>query len=297
MPDDFVERQGSSRIAAGKSLRFAIVCACVLRVDALIDKGVRWLRLLASLRTVLLAAIATHFAATPAHAIDEIQVYNADIAPVGTFTLQQHLNYVWRGSTTPDFPGGIAPDRTLNGTPELAYGITDWYEIGLYAPFTVDSDGTFLPGGVKLRQLFVSPHAAERKVFYGLNIELSYQTPRFSQSPFALELRPILGVRDLGWEFIINPIVDASFGPSGSVTFAPAARLARNVGGDIMLGVEYYTDLGPLGNIPPSNNQQHTLFGVIDFSAFGFDVNFGVGFGLTDSSSAVVTKLIIGRAF
>src|SRR5216683_650202 len=82
----------------------------------LVNNGVRWLRLLASLRPVLLAAIATHFAATPAHAIDEIQVYNADIAPVGTFTLQQHLNYVWRGSTTPDFPGGIAPDRTLNGT-------------------------------------------------------------------------------------------------------------------------------------------------------------------------------------
>jgi hypothetical protein len=263
----------------------------------LVNNGVRWLRLLASLRPVLLAAIATHFAATPAHAIDEIQVYNADIAPVGTFTLQQHLNYVWRGSTTPDFPGGIAPDRTLNGTPELAYGVTDWYEIGLYAPFTVDSDGTFLPGGVKFRQLFVSPHAAERKVFYGLNIELSYQTPRFSESAFALELRPILGVRDLGWEFIINPIVDAGFGPSGSVTFAPALRLARNVGGDVMLGLEYYTDFGPLGTFAPANSQQHTLFGVIDFNAFGFDVNFGVGFGLTDASSAVGSKLIIGRAF
>jgi hypothetical protein len=238
-----------------------------------------------------------HCAATPAEATDEIQVYNADIAPVGTFTLQQHLNYVWQGSTTPDFPGGIAPNRTLNGTPELAYGVTDWYEIGFYAPFTVDSDGTFLPGGVKLRHLFVSPHAEQRKLFYGLNIELSYQAPRFSESAFALELRPILGVRDLGWEFIVNPIVDASFGPNGSVNFAPAARLARNVGGDVMLGVEYYTDLGPLGNIPPSNDQQHTLFGVIDFSALGFDVNFGVGFGLTDASSAIVTKLIIGRAF
>jgi hypothetical protein len=181
----------------------------------------------------MVVAIALHFI-KPAHAVDEIQVYNADIAPVGTFTLEQHLNYVWRGSTSPDFPGGIAPDRTLNGTPELANGVTDWYEIGLYAPFTVDSEGTFLLGGVKFRQLFVSPDAEQRKFFYGLNIELSYQTLRFSESAFAMEFRPILGVRDLGWEFIVNPIIDVSFGASGSVDFAPALRLARDVGNNVI---------------------------------------------------------------
>jgi len=33
-------------------------------------------------------------------------------------------------------------------------------------------------------------------------------------------------VRDLGWEFIANPIVDLSFAPDGASAFAPAARLA-----------------------------------------------------------------------
>lgn len=244
----------------------------------------------------LLAATASHFAVPAAHAVDEIQVYNAEIAPLHTFTLQQHLNYVWSGSQTPDFDGGFAPYHSLNGTPELAYGVTDWYEIGFYAPFAVDSSGAFLPGGAKLRHLFVSPHAERRKVFYGLNIELSYQAPRFSPSPFAIEFRPILGVRDLGWEFIVNPIVDVSFGSGGSVDFAPALRLARDVGGGVMLGAEYYTDFGPIGAIPPSDAQKHTLFGVVDFTMFGLDVNFGLGCGLTDASDKVVTKLIIGRA-
>jgi hypothetical protein len=31
---------------------------------------------------------------------NEIQVYNAEIAPVGTFTLQQDLNYMQNGSRT-----------------------------------------------------------------------------------------------------------------------------------------------------------------------------------------------------
>lgn len=242
-------------------------------------------------------AIAIHCATNPAQAVDEIQVYNAEIAAPGTFTLQQHLNYVWRGSTTADFPGGFASNRTLNGTPELAYGVTDWYELGLYVPFAVDGSGTFLPGGFKVRQLFVSPHAEDRKVFYGINFELSYQAPAFSQSAVGLEIRPIFGVRDLGWEFIVNPIVDFGFAPTGAVTFAPAARLARQVSGDTWFGVEYYSNYSPIGAIPSADQQQHVLFGVVDFKLLGLDVNLGMGFGLTNASDSLVTKMIIGRAF
>ncbi|CAN5879521.1 hypothetical protein BH11PSE3_BH11PSE3_16450 [soil metagenome] len=242
-------------------------------------------------------AIAFHYASDPAYAVDEIQVYNAEIAEPGQFTLQQHLNYVWSGSRVADFPGGFSSNRTLNGTPELAYGVTDWYELGLYVPFAVDSNGTLLPGGVKVRQLFVSPHAEDRKFFYGINFELSYQSPRFSQSAIGLEIRPILGVRDFGWEFIVNPIVDLAFAPSGDAAFAPAVRLARNLAGNTWLGVEYYANYSPIGAIPPAKQQQHTLFGVVDFKVGAFDVNLGMGFGLSGASDAVVTKMIIGRAF
>jgi hypothetical protein len=245
----------------------------------------------------LLLAISVQFLAPSTHAADEIQVYNAAITPLATFSLQQHLNYVWSGSQTPDFPGGIASNRTLNGTPELAYGVTDWFELGFYAPFSVDSYGWYLPAGAKIRTLFVSPHVEERKLFYGLNIELSYQAPRFSQSAVGLELRPILGVRDLGWEFIVNPIVDASFGPYGEVDFAPAVRLARALGKEIWIGAEYYGDFGPLGNFSQGGQQKHTIFGVIDFTLFTLDINIGVGWGLTPSSDAFITKLIVGRTF
>lgn len=248
-------------------------------------------------KSICLAAIAIHFGMSSAYATDEIQVYNGEIAPKGVFTIQQHLNYVWSGSTTPDFPGGFASNRTLNGTPEFAYGVTDWYEAGFYVPFAFTADGTFLPGGFKVRQLFASPHAEDRRLFYGVNFELSYQAPQFSQSAIGLEIRPILGVRDLGWEFIVNPIVDLSFAPTGASAFAPAVRLAHNVSGDTWLGAEYYSSYSPIGAIPPSNQQQHTVFGVVDFKAFGLDIDFGLGFGLTDASDHIVSKIIVGRAF
>jgi hypothetical protein len=36
---------------------------------------------------------------------NEIQVYNAEIADVGQWTLEQHLNYAAVGQTQPEFPG------------------------------------------------------------------------------------------------------------------------------------------------------------------------------------------------
>jgi hypothetical protein len=119
----------------------------------------------------------------PAFAVDEvhdeIQVYNADIAEVGQWTYEQHLNYAWRGQTQPEFPGGFTSNHSLQGTPEFAYGITDWWEGGFYLPFAVNSAGQFLSDGAKIRSLFVVPNAAKRDFFYGVNFELGYEMPQF----------------------------------------------------------------------------------------------------------------------
>jgi hypothetical protein len=234
--------------------------------------------------------------AQPARATDEIQVYNAGIAAVGQFTIQQHLNYIPLGLKDPPFPGGLVSNHSLNGTPEFAYGVTDWWEVGLYLPFAIQ-DQRFYSDAFKLRTLFVSPNADKRDFFYGINLEFSNTTPKFSQTRFALEVRPIIGVRNADWEFIVNPIVDAGFGKLGELDFAPAARLARKIGPDTFLGLEYYADFGEIGNFAKLADQQHTLFVVTDFKLGVLDVDFGVGYGLTQSSDRWVIKTILGYAF
>jgi hypothetical protein len=111
---------------------------------------------------------------------DEIQVYNAEIAAVGQWTYEQHLNYAVAGQTQPEFPGGFTSNRSLQGTPEFAYGITEWWEGGFYLPFAVNSAGEALSDGAKIRSLFVIPDAAKRSFFYGVNFELGYELPQFS---------------------------------------------------------------------------------------------------------------------
>jgi len=231
-----------------------------------------------------------------AKATDEIQVYNAGIAQAGQFTIQQHLNYIPLGIKDPPFPGGLASHHSLNGTPEFAYGVTDWWEVGLYLPFSVQ-DQKFYSDSFKLRSLFVTPHADQRGFFYGVNFEISNETPPFAQTRFALEIRPIIGIRNAEYEFIVNPIVDIGFGKYGEADFAPAARLAKKLAPDLYAGFEYYSDFGKIGDFKTVSEQQHTLFAVTDFKAGIFDVNFGVGYGLRSASDRWVVKSIIGYAF
>ncbi|MGY3585158.1 hypothetical protein ACVIGB_005787 [Bradyrhizobium sp. USDA 4341] len=243
-----------------------------------------------------LIALAAVGCSSRAQATDEIQVYNAGIAAVGQFTIQQHLNYVGIGQKDPPFPGGFPSNGSLNGTPEFAYGMTDWWELGLYLPFAVQ-DRQFLSDAFKLRTLFVSPNADKRNLFYGINFELSYQMPKFAQTRWGLEIRPIIGMRNADYEFIVNPIVDVGFGKYGEADFAPAARVARKLKDDVYVGLEYYADFGKIGDFSPLAEQQHTLFAVTDFKVGDVDIDFGVGYGLTRASDRLVVKTIIGYAF
>src|ERR1700682_402289 len=175
--------------------------------------------------------------AQPAKATNKIKVYTAGIAAVGQCQIQQHLNYLGLGVKDPPFPGGLVSNHSINGTPEFAYGVTDWWEVGLYLPFAIQ-DRQFLSDSFKLRTLFVSPNAGQRDFFYGVNFEFSNTTPKFSQTRFTMEIRPIIGVRNADFEFIVNPIVDIGFGNNGEADFTPAARVARRLGPDLFVGVE-----------------------------------------------------------
>ena len=245
-------------------------------------------------RCLLFAVVLLAASTVSARAVDEIQVYNAEIAKVGQWTFQLHSNYAFIGRKEPDFPGGLIPNHALQGTGEWAWGITDWWEMGFYTPYAVDQELTPYSNAAKIRQLFVIPNAAEREFFYGVNFEFSYAMPQFSETRWNMEIRPIVGWRKGDYEFIINPIVDLGFGQNGGAEFVPAARFARKLGENLAVGVEYYTDLGPLQSWLPFNEQQHNVYAVVDFKIGRFDVNAGVGYGLTPGTDRLMYKMIIG---
>jgi hypothetical protein len=124
----------------------------------------------------------------PANAVDaqtdEIQVYDAEINNPGVFSLQLHNNYTPVGREQPDFNGGIAPNHTLNGVPEWALGITDWLELGAYAPvYSWTGDGRFLIDGAKLRAEFVVPQRRGTKLLLWGQLRAELQRPVLGADP------------------------------------------------------------------------------------------------------------------
>src|SRR6266700_5737236 len=95
----------------------------------------RAMRLILNMRMRTLALMALALVALPVVAsaqTDEIQVYDGSLAAPGKWNLTLHSNFTPEGMKTPAFPGGLISDKSWNGVPEWAYGVTNWFEAGLY---------------------------------------------------------------------------------------------------------------------------------------------------------------------
>ena len=229
---------------------------------------------------------------------DEIQVYTGGLETPGKANLTIHTNYTPDGRTVAGFPGGIVPQSSVNGTLEWAYGVTDWFEAGTYLPvYTFTRDRKLELDGAKLRALFAVPHADTRRFFYGVNFELSFNAKRWDQSRQSGEIRPIVGARSGPWDFILNPILDTSFDGFSRLDFAPSLRIAYNRSPTFALAAEHYADFGQLHQFESGARQEHNLFGVADFSRPLFDLEAGIGFGLTNASDKLVLKTIVSHTF
>jgi hypothetical protein len=225
---------------------------------------------------------------------DEIQVYDAEIAAPGVFNLTWHNNYISSGSSTPGFAGAIVPDKSLNGVSEWAYGVAPWFEAGLYFPlYSITRDNSVLYNGFKLRTLFVSPDAANRDVFYGVNFEFSFNTAHWNERRYTSEIRPIIGTHVGRFDFIFNPILDNSYNGFSNLEFVPATRVAMRLSDTFKVALEEYDDFGRVSHFFTASRQSHQLFSVIDIHTHGLGIQAGLGAGLTSASDHRVFKLIL----
>lgn len=228
---------------------------------------------------------------------DEIQVYDGSIAARGKFNLTVHNNFTPDGLKTPAFPGGLIPDKSLNGVTEWAYGVTEWFEAGLYLPlYSISKDRGATINGGKIRLLFTAPNADNRTFFYAMNFEFSYNSKHWDPRHFTSEIRPIIGLHLHPVDLIVNPILDNSYlGGFQNLDFAPAIRVAYNFLPKWTMAVEEYADIGPLRDFYPTSEQSHQIYGVFDYRGKRVDIEAGVGFGLTAASDRVTLKLSLSR--
>jgi len=228
---------------------------------------------------------------------DEIQVYDANIAEKGKFNLMIHNNFTPIGLKEPAFPGAVESNHALVGVAEWAYGVTDWFEQGLYLPlysFSPNDGATY--NGFKLRWLFVKPHADEHKFFYGVNFEFSVNQKQWDERHYTSEVRPIIGWHLRPVDIIVNPIMDTAYtGGFKSLDFAPSVRVAYNFAPKWAGAIEEYADYGPFRQIYSAHDQSHQVWGVVNHESKFVSIEAGIGFGLTASSDRVTLKLMVSR--
>jgi hypothetical protein len=203
---------------------------------------------------------------------------------------------VAKGLTTPAFPGAVVADQSFNGVLEWALGVTHWFEAGLYLPlYSRDKNSGWGLDGVKLRALFAVPNGDDRTFIYGANFEFSYNAARWDTTRFTSEIRPIVGWRLKPVDIIINPIIDTSYDGFDNLEFVPAARVAYNFRSGWAVAVEEYADFGTFHDFASPSEQTHQLYGVVDRSWKGWDIEAGIGFGVTEASDRLTFKLILAH--
>ena len=248
------------------------------------------------LRLLLAIPVLAGSLASPVRAQDpfEIQVYEYETVPKGKWSLETHVNYVSKGTTT--WNGPMAPtEGQFHTTFELTRGITDDFELAGYLLLGSYTGGSFQYAGARIRPRVSVPKEWDWPIGVSFSVEFGFPVKVFEENGVTLELRPILEKKLGRWQIDFNPVVGTALsGPGkGEWDFEPGLRVAYAVSKKLDLSVEYY------GAIPFSGGESvHQIFpgGDIHFSE-DVVLNVGAGWGLTSAGNQFVWKMRLGVEF
>jgi hypothetical protein len=249
-------------------------------------------------KATLLALVILGAVPSARAADDEIQVYTDEINKPGELGLELHLNYVTVGSRARAWPQQVPPRQLFRTTPEFSYGLAERWELGLYLPTTKGpGEDLHLEGGKARLKYLDAPQ--ERPFYWGVNVELGRLALRTVEQNWNAEIRPILGYRAGDWHYTFNPRLGMALsgGASRVPDFNPCFRIMRKLSDDWAVGVEHYSEFGPVNRFLPASERAQNTYLVLDGRIEKMDFNIGVGKGWTGPSDRVVFKAILGFNF
>jgi hypothetical protein len=230
----------------------------------------------------------------------EIQVYASPTVNKGSTMVELHSNFTFDGSKTTQ--SKVLPtNHVLHETIEITHGWNSWFETGFYIFNTLGNNNRTTYVGSHIRPRVTAPASWGWPVGVSLSLEAGYQKREFSEDDWSLEIRPIVDKQWGKFYFSLNPTFEKSFhGINKNIgyEFSPNVKASYDVTKIIAAGFEYYGSLGPLNNIPPYQNQGHQLFAAVDLDwSPDWELNFGYGLGLTQSTDNDIFKIILGYRF
>ncbi|MBI3210259.1 MAG: hypothetical protein HYZ37_15350 [Candidatus Solibacter usitatus] len=228
----------------------------------------------------------------------EIQVYASPTVPKGATRIETHHNFTFKGSKNPE--GGTVPTHhAFHETLEITHGFTDWFESAVYVFSSINKGRGWQYVGSHFRPRVRAPDSWNLPVGLSLSTEFGYRRAKYVGDSWAWEIRPVIDKEMGKFYWAVNPVIGKSFkGPNQNAgfDFAPGVKTSYKVFKNAAFGMEYYGGLGALRNFEPLKEQEHQFVPTIDFTVAGkWDVNFGVGVGVTRNTDHLIVKMIVGR--
>jgi len=253
-------------------------------------------------RLLVLAPLIAFAGAAPAAAQDlfEIQVYPYETVAPGETMMEFHSNFVPSG--TKDTADGLyANHHQFHLTLEVTHGWTHNFETGFYV------ESAYVPGvgyrytGWHIRPRFRFPEQKQFPFQISVSLEYAFNRPGFDPNSQTLEIRPIFERADGRLYVSINPDMSVPIkGPDARSApgFEPIGKIGWDFTKVVQAGVEYYSETGTVKHFEPLADQHHILFAATDLNVSpDWELNFGVGRGLTGTSEHWLVKGIIGYRF
>ena len=255
------------------------------------------------LRDFVCAVLGTGIVAAPAAAQDlfEIQVYPYETVDPHRTMAEVHMNFFPSG-TKDAAPGEFPMNQQMHLTLEVTHGFAKYFECAGYlvtAAYVPNHGARF--AGARLRPRFRLPEFKSFPFKVSLSFEYAFNRPGFDPNSQTLEIRPIFE-REQGRLYLsINPDLGLAVkGPDAGA--APAFEPNFKVGWDfthvVQAGIEYYAETGSVRHFDPWSDEHHIIFGAADLNVSPvWELNFGLGRGITGTSEQWIVKAIVGYRF
>ncbi len=230
----------------------------------------------------------------------EVQVYGAETLAPGRTMVELHNNLTIGGGKK-EVNGVYPSNHAWHETIEITQGLSSWSEVGFYIFTSCSPVYGCQWVGDHIRPRVRAPESWHWPVGASLSLEVGYQRARFSEDTWTWEIRPIIDKQLGKWYLSFNPTLDRSFhGPSvrDGLTFSPSAKASYKIAKRIDVGIEYYGGVGPLRGFNTLRDQMQQILPSVDIDLGpNWELNFGVGVGVTQSTDHLLAKMIIGHRF
>ncbi len=230
----------------------------------------------------------------------EIQVYPYETVEPRHTMVELHSNFTFQGSKSTD-DGTLPTNHQLHETIEITHGFNDWFETGFYIFTSAKNGQGWGYVGSHIRPRVRVPPKWHWPVGISLSNEIGWQSRRYSADTWTWEIRPIIDKQLGRWYLSFNPTFDRSFhgpGVNQGLVFSPNFKFSYDFTKKIAGGIEYYGSLGPVTGFDPINQQQQQILPAIDLNLSPkWEVNFGVGVGVTRATDHLLAKMILGYRF